>query len=214
MKFIIKLNVLALIAFLCFGSISAQTNLAEEAKSALNSGNNQRAIELYNQLIQSADKYAPSYYARGMAKFNLKNIDAAIEDFTKAGELDDKYYQAFYGLALCYLEKADYRKVMDFVQKVKSINERFAPNYYVKGLALYYTKNFPQANIAFVTALTLDDKYYKANYARAICLKEMNLLELSIKEFQYYIKMAGNQDGLQAECERLIADIQKELKNQ
>lgn len=211
MKIILRINILAIIGLMCFGSVAAQTTLAEEAKSALNSGNNTKAIELYDQLIQSADKYAPSYYARGLAKYKLRNFDEAIVDFNQAASIDSNYYMAFYGLALCYFEKVDYRKVLFYYQKVKNINVKFAPIYYLKGLALYMSKDFPQANMAFGQALRFDDKYYKAHYANALCMRELQLVDGAIKELKYYISMVGNQDGLQAECDRLINEMQNEL---
>ena len=78
MKKMIKISTVVVAIVLSFGAMNAQTNLAQEAKSSLVSGNYTKAIEQYDQLIQSADNYAPTYYARGVAKYKMNNIDGAI----------------------------------------------------------------------------------------------------------------------------------------
>ena len=100
---------------------------------------------------------------------------------------------------------------MDNYQIVRELNKSFAPNYYIKAIALYKTDNIQSANTTFAQVLLFDTTYYKALYGQALCMKSMNLFEMSIRTLKSYIAYAGNRDGLQAECERLIAEMQKEL---
>ena len=101
----------------------ADTEYFDQANSMLVSGNNEKAVELYKQAIESNSNFAEAYLGLGMAYKEESKYTEAYNATKKALELKPKYYQAYYNLGLI-LEKQNkfneainaYNKFLDKVQ--------------------------------------------------------------------------------------------------
>lgn len=94
--------------------------LAKEAKDALTTGQNQKAIELYQKLIQQNPKAADYYLYLGQALTRSDQRDKAIEAFNKVLEIEPKYEDARIALGSIYLFKQDIKKSEEYFQTVLS----------------------------------------------------------------------------------------------
>jgi tetratricopeptide (TPR) repeat protein len=106
----------------------------EEGRNYFKQGNYEKAIEMYEEVINIDPKYAPAYFNMGVAyirEADVKNdsfvksegIDLAIESWEKAIAIDTKYADAYYNLGVAYEIQSDY--VHD-----KSISHNHSINYY------------------------------------------------------------------------------------
>ena len=63
-------------------------------------GDNEGAIEDYNQAIKYKSNYAVPYYNRGIVRDDLKQYEEAIADYTQAIKYKPKYANAYYNRAV------------------------------------------------------------------------------------------------------------------
>jgi tetratricopeptide (TPR) repeat protein len=97
----------ALVALTC----SASGQSLDRAKQALADGNYQQAAEL----LQKAADSTPSCDVRfdlGLARFRLKQLDAALIAFQSAVQCDPKYTDAYIALAEGYVQKGNRDKAL------------------------------------------------------------------------------------------------------
>jgi serine/threonine protein kinase/Flp pilus assembly protein TadD len=121
------------------------------------------------------DVRAYDYYLRGMQffhQFRRKTIEAAIEMFTRAIEIDRAYARAHAGLAECYsllhsnwnvrgdtLAKADASS-----RKALEVDSQSAEAHAARGLTLSLSKRYEEAKPEFETAIRLDPNLFEARY--------------------------------------------------
>ena len=95
-----KLFALALlIAITAFANANAQT-----AYDAYKSGDFEKSISLYSDMISKNPTYAPGLYNRGLAYLNAGDKEKALNDFTSAIKLSPQNAEYYYarGLAFCH----------------------------------------------------------------------------------------------------------------
>ena len=66
------------------------------------------------------------YNNRGLAKYQLKEYRNAIDDFTKAIELDYTDGDFFYNRALCKIEMKELTSACDDLEKAKNLGNKDA----------------------------------------------------------------------------------------
>lgn len=80
----------------------------ELAKITSVDGMSETFMGIYNQVHDPMTSYASNYYYnQGMGKFNSRNYDGAIEDFTKAYSFNPTNANALLNLAIAYNSKGD-----------------------------------------------------------------------------------------------------------
>jgi tetratricopeptide (TPR) repeat protein len=78
---------------------------------------------------------ATAYYNRGNAYADKRDYDQAIQDFTKAIELNPRNGVVYYNRGVAYGEKGqDDQAIQDFTKAIE-LNPRFAEAYYSRGSA-------------------------------------------------------------------------------
>jgi serine/threonine protein kinase/Flp pilus assembly protein TadD len=137
----------------------------------------------------TADVRAYDCYLRGRQffhQFRRKALEAAIEMFTRAIEIDSDYARAHAGLADCHsmlymtwgargdtLEKADAAS-----RKALELDPESGEAHTARGVTLAMSRRFEEAREAFETAMRLDPSLFEARYfyGRA-CMAEGRLAE-------------------------------------
>jgi len=71
----------------------------------LETGQNEQAKEYLNQAIESQPENPSFYYARGVLFDQNEAYEKAIEDYKKAIELNDEYFDALYNLGVIYFNQ-------------------------------------------------------------------------------------------------------------
>ena len=112
-------GLLVLLLTVSITNIHAQNDAGYEANehgvAALNSGDYDRAISLFNEAIKLAPNNPFGYYNRGSAYFNMSDFDRAIMDFTQVIRMDANFIDAYYSRGYCYMYKLQFaRAITDF----------------------------------------------------------------------------------------------------
>ncbi len=200
-------TVLLLVAFIItFNTLaSQQEGFIESAYNAIIEKNYPQAITNYTKLIENQPNYAPAYYGRGLAYFYMDNLDKTMSDFQMAIDIDKNYNEAYYGLGIVYSKKKNSKEAINHFTTAIRLNSNYALAYYARGIAYYELDELDNR------AIEIDPNYGLAYYGRAVVHKLQNRKSLALADFDKYLELNGNRDGLAEEVQRLIKEI-KELK--
>lgn len=162
----------------------------------------------------AADARAYEHYLEGREKFFLysrRGVEAALESFDKALELDPSYSRAHAGVAECSsflymygngvasdLERADRAS-----QRALELDPELAESHAARGLVLSLQHRFAEAEEAFETAIDLSPKLFEAFYFYARNSFVKGDLEVAAKLFGH--ASVVNPDDYQAPL--LVAQI-------
>lgn len=132
-----------------------------------------------SQIQQKSSKIIPQlYYNVGMNQFKRSDFDAAMENLTKASELNPRYAKAFYGKGLIYKNKDDLEGMTDAMDKaiqygletndskiVREAEEAMRDYMVFRGAKLTEQKSYDEALALLQKALIYDkehaDTYYR-----------------------------------------------------
>ncbi len=82
----------------------------------------EKAIEGFSQAILNSPKDFKSYNFRGLSYVRLGEFSDALDDFTKALELNENNAGVMFNLGYTYYKMMDYPKAMEILQKSKILN--------------------------------------------------------------------------------------------
>ena len=131
-------------------------NILLKAITAHNEGGYARAISLYSRLLESESTDSVRsiiHNHRGMAYLSQAGYEEAIEDFTRAVELDATNFRAFNYRGLCRRMTGDYGMAIDDFTMSISINPYQSESYYSRALSWYELGDFARALDDAVSAL-------------------------------------------------------------
>ncbi|MCC6180648.1 MAG: glycosyltransferase family 39 protein [Bacteroidia bacterium] len=100
---------------------------AAKADHLLKENKNAEAIPLYDKAIKLQPHKAQLYSARGFAYTNIKKIDLAIADFTKAIELSN-HPDMYLNRCLAYILKGDYQLAFNDLEYLKKNSPQTIPD--------------------------------------------------------------------------------------
>ena len=120
---------------------SGQENVQDrflEAVQAEESGDKQRAIALYTEILLLDQSFAPAYINLGTIHFHLREFDSAEDLYRRATEADPSYVLAFFDLGnvLDELERLD--EAIAAYRRAAALAPRYADVHY--NLALAYER--------------------------------------------------------------------------
>jgi superkiller protein 3 len=101
---------------------------------------------------------ATYYYAQGLLADNQKLFDTAIAFFKKAIELNNKYTEAYMGLAIVYYEKGEFELELQNNYLAAQADTSNAEAFYYLGTAYEDIGQFDNAIIAYKKSLSLNPK--------------------------------------------------------
>jgi len=179
----------------------------DEAIFALKSKNYEKAILIYSDLIANYDSYAPAYYGRALAHYNLGENSKAHSDFENAIKLNKNYSEAYYGIGLVNLQEGKNTLAISNLTKALEINPRDDGIFYARGLAYYLNSNYNSAEKDFTSAIEKNPNNALAYYGRGITNYQMKNFDGAKLDFNYFIMKFGDFGELRAECERLLQVI-------
>ena len=94
-----------------------------------NQGNNEKAIERYNEVIRLKPDLANAYYNRGVAYGAKVNHDRAIQDYDRAIALKPDLAKTYYNRGNAYRAKGDHARAIQDYDKAIALNSELAEAY-------------------------------------------------------------------------------------
>ncbi len=125
----------------------------------------EKAIDDFNKaekLVQNTDTnkrinadMAELYYNRGDINYSMKNIVVAIDDYTKAINKKENYYEAFNHRGVAWATKQKYDKALKDLSKAIEINHDFFEAYFNRALTKFSSGDFKGAIIDYDKTILL-----------------------------------------------------------
>ena len=130
-----------------------------QGNAALDKGDYEEALKLYNKSIVLDSRYPNPVVNRGGIFLRQKKYPEAIADFTKAIELDPKHALGYYlrGKVNSRLEK--YAEAIGDYTKAIELDPKDADAYSDRGNAYSDLKKYPEAIADYTKAIELDPKF-------------------------------------------------------
>ena len=119
-------------------------------------------------------KRASDYYNRAHSKYDLKDYDGAIADYTKAIELDPNDASVYYNRANSKKYLKDYDGAIADYTKAIELDPNYASAYNNRGHLKNDLKDYYGAIADYTKAIKLDPNYSKAYHNRGISKAYLN----------------------------------------
>lgn len=157
-------------------------------------GNNSSApLETHNRFISFAPELASAYASRGNTKSNkLRDYKEAIEDYSKAIELDSTYIDAYFNRGLAKFNIKEYQKSAEDYVKVIQLKPDYTNAYFNLGAAKANLEANAEALANFTKVIELDPKYVNAYMNRAFVYNKMKDYSKAIADYEKIIELEPN----------------------
>lgn len=180
-----KISLLGIITLLLVTTFS----FAQDPKSLYDQGIDKlkrlkrvEAKNIFTEIINLDNKYAPAYYQRGLIFKHFNDTDKALEDFKQVTFLEGDFKtEAHFEIGLIKVDQKDYKgSVIDFshVLNEDSTNSRA---YYLRGVSNKLSKQHEVALIDFKSAIKFDSNNVDAYFQKGET-------EIDTEEFDEAIK--------------------------
>jgi adenylate cyclase len=147
------------------------------------------------QYVATSDPKAYDFYLRGrsyMYTMTRRDYEYAIRMFRQAIDLDPKYALAYAGIADAYshlyryadASKENVDKAMDASNKAIALDPDSAEAHASRGLALYISENYPDAETEFKEAIKQNPNLYEAYYYFGLACSSQSKFEEAIQMYQ------------------------------
>lgn len=179
--------------------------------------------------ILGADEATPAapadeavvYYNQGIAQVTERNFEEAIENFTRAIELDPNFADAYFSRGYAYWQQLEVeRAIADYDEAIR-LDPSVAQYFYFRGL-VYYDLDVEQAIADFSAAIELEADFADAYFYRGILRAGQGDNERAIADYNRVIELAPQfapayySRGLayfnQGDNENAIADLSQALE--
>lgn len=114
------------------------------------------AIESLNILLRSQPKEFEGYFLRGVAKYNLDDLNGAMNDFSSALEENPVYTQAYQYRAIVRSRMGLYGEALEDFAKALEIRPSNAGCYYSRGVTYFLNRQFERSVSDFSKFLRLE----------------------------------------------------------
>jgi len=144
----------------------SKPNVVEQAKTALDNSNFNRAIELFETIIAQNPTNASTikiYYSRALRgqaeSVFINEPDTAEILLSKAVDADPQNAEAHFDLGRLYTKSKKYPKAINAYQKAANLNYRSSDAFYNLGFIYASTKDFANAERMFLNVVDLRPPY-------------------------------------------------------
>ncbi len=152
----------------------------------------QEALSHLEYLSEKNPSDATVFLSLGDTLYNLKDYNAAVENYLKTIELDKTNVQAYQGLAKCYVATEDYLKAKNAYEQLVTLIPNDPQAQRSLGWVLYELEDYQAAIQAFERASALDTNNPNAYLGLA---DSYRALDNGPRAVQFYEKWASLTDG-------------------
>jgi len=144
---------------------------------------------LYTDVLKKNPACWLAYNNRGNYYMEEGRYDQALEDFSRALEIDPKNYKTYSNRALVYIEKDMLDQALIDLNTAISIKPTYAGLFNNRGLVYLYSKRYAPAKEDFSTALRLNPAYKEPLINRGVIFLHEGKTEQAMDDFRGVLKI-------------------------
>ena len=152
----------------------------------------EEAKEYFNKAIAQNAQNAGAFNARGVAYFNLNDMENALLDYNQAIKLSDKDYKAYHNRAMLYTTKNQFDEALQDYNKAILLKPDTSSLYSSRGSLHYRLKSYEKALADFEEAIKRNTKDKEAFFNRASIRYEEGNFKAAIRDFQRCLQLDAN----------------------
>lgn len=148
-------------------------------------------LTLFDHVIEQEPDAAFAYNSRGIAKYNINDLEGSFNDYNQAIRLYPKYSGAFYNRGIIYNAKQDFNNAYKDYSKAIELNPNFASSYLARGiLEMDVFKRDTLALNDYNESIRINPSFPQAYYNRGIVKMRMNKVSEACDDF-WIVKRMG-----------------------
>jgi len=146
----------------------------------------QKAVEMYNSVIQLCPSFVWSHCERAYVNFANDALEEALKDYNKAVELMPNDYQTYFCRAMLYEKMNRLEGALTDYSKCTECNPKFEQSYYAKASLLLQMGRVEEAHLVYHKVVESNPESSAAYFNRAVFYDEK--LQRPVDAFQDYCK--------------------------
>jgi tetratricopeptide (TPR) repeat protein len=136
---------------------------------------------------------AKEFLDNGIAKADAKDYLGAIDDYSKAINLNPKYVDAYFNRGVAKGNVKDYAgAVADYTRTIE-LDPKDAVAYFNRGTVKVILKDVAGATADFAKAIKLDSKNFQADYNLCRCYAAQGETEKALKQLRVALRKGFNE---------------------
>ncbi|WP_069790237.1 tetratricopeptide repeat protein [Cyanobacterium sp. IPPAS B-1200] len=192
--------------FLRFGSLNSantETNGVESAATLEGGENSENAvIEMSeNESVDLTD--AENYYNQGNLLREREEYDQAIEEYTRAIEINPNYTDAYYNRGLTYADLERYQEAIADYTRTIAIDPEYLDAYNNRGIIYASLQDFDRAIADYIKVIDSDPSYVLAHNNLGVAYNNLGRFQDAIASYTKAIEL--NPDYVLAYANRGIS---------
>ncbi len=120
---------------------------------------------------------------QGRREFENKRYNYAIEDFTRAIDIESGDQETYNLRGKAYTHLGNFEKALEDYDEAIRLNPDYAESYLNRGTVYYHQKNYEVAHIDYDKAISLDEDCVEAYYQRGLTRINLNQYKEAIEDF-------------------------------
>jgi len=131
-------------------------DLMSTAISAWRSGDSDKALEIYTDLLHETPSFVPAWLARGRCHLDRADWTAAISDFRKAEDLAPRSPEPYLAMGDLFVARKEYASALQRFDEALAHDVNHAMARFRRGVTHFYQSNHRQAFLDLQRAYNLD----------------------------------------------------------
>ncbi|MGE5194134.1 MAG: tetratricopeptide repeat protein [Deltaproteobacteria bacterium] len=161
----------------------------KRAQAAFESGDFDKAIQIFDEVVRLDPKYVEAYVSRGMARNEKSEHDKAIKDFNEAIRVDSRFAPAFFNRGMAWSAKNEYDKAIQDFDAVLALDPKDDAALFNRGVAWSKKGDLDKAIRDFDASIRLDDAFAPAFVFRGEARAARKEYDKALKDYDAAIRV-------------------------
>ena len=161
----------------------------DERSASSNSGNYEKLIKTYTELIDNDYSDYKAYNGRGVTWFYMNKFGRALSDYTSALKINPQYSEAYCNRGIIWLNKKNYDEAINDFTMAISMRADYFEAFCYRGDAWYKKGKLNLALADYDTAIKVFPEYTNAYNNRGFVLSKNGFYGLAIYDFKKALKI-------------------------
>ena len=146
-------------------------------------------LTLWNDVILKSPAKARPYINRGFAYVGLGQFDMALNDFSKAIDINPKYTDSYYNCGLAYVSLGQFDNALAEYSRAIEMDPTMVKAYSSRGVVYYKLGQSDKATADYSKAIEIDPKYTDAYYNRGLAYETLGQWDSAIADYTRVIEI-------------------------